>query len=153
MSVLVLGLAPEMANDPPEQPFPQALRALLEKHELSFRALAAKTAEYRPDGLSSGYLHRLAQGKDRPSIEAFEVIAAAIGVGPETFGEYRLAVARRQLDERDVGLGQALQNLAYIETAMQTLPSRRQPRASAPDEASRRPGRAGSRATRSPRAG
>jgi transcriptional regulator with XRE-family HTH domain len=61
--------------------------------------------------LSAGYLGMIERGEKQPSIEAIEAIARALGVAAGTFAEYRLALARRQLDEREVGLDQALANL------------------------------------------
>jgi len=53
----------------------------------------------------------LANGHDKPSIRAMELIAQACEVDPDYFAEYRLAVAMRELDPAEVGLEQALENL------------------------------------------
>ncbi len=53
----------------------------------------------------------LANGHDKPSMRAMELIAHACGVEPEYFAEYRLAVAMRELDPNEVGLERALENL------------------------------------------
>jgi hypothetical protein len=53
----------------------------------------------------------LANGHDKPSMRAMELIARACKVPPGYFAEYRLAVAMRELDPGLVGLEQALENL------------------------------------------
>lgn len=57
------------------------------------------------------------KGKGQPAIPFLETLAAAIDVDPEEFPEYRLAVARRALDESEVGLVQALENLRAYQAA------------------------------------
>jgi hypothetical protein len=53
----------------------------------------------------------LANGHDKPSIRAIELISRACEVPPDYFAEYRLAMAMRELDPTVVGLDQALANL------------------------------------------
>jgi transcriptional regulator with XRE-family HTH domain len=52
----------------------------------------------------------LANGHDKPSMRAMQLIARACGVEPDYFAEYRLAAARRELDPAEVGLEQAVAN-------------------------------------------
>jgi hypothetical protein len=55
---------------------------------------------------------RTAPGAKLPATEELLVtLAAAVDVPPEEFIEYRLALARQQLDESGVGLERALANL------------------------------------------
>ena len=53
----------------------------------------------------------LANGHDKPSMRAMELIARACEVRPGYFAEWRLAAAMRELDPSEVGLEQALENL------------------------------------------
>ncbi len=80
---------------------------------LSFRALAAETRRTDPTGagLTHGHLGQLAGGHQHPSQRALEVLAAAFGIAPEFFVEYRLARLRHALNERQVGYERALQTL------------------------------------------
>ena len=61
---------------------------------LTYRGLAAKT------DLSAGYLNHLVHGnRPVPSNEVVERLAAALGVEPEHFREYRLRVITDRLEE------------------------------------------------------
>jgi len=91
--------------------FGDALRALMEARELSYRELAQATRQIDGRGMTHAHINMLANGHDKPSMRAMELIAAACGVEPEYFAEYRLAVAMRELDPAEVGLEQALENL------------------------------------------
>lgn len=53
-----------------------------------------------------------------PSPATLEALAAALNEEPTVFVEYRLARARGELDERIVGLDQAMENLDRIVTAL-----------------------------------
>jgi hypothetical protein len=53
----------------------------------------------------------LANGHDKPSMRAMDLIARACSISPDYFAEYRLAMAMRELDPEVVGLEQALENL------------------------------------------
>ena len=55
--------------------------------------------------------------------EQIAALAGAVGVPPEHFPEYRLALARRALDEREVGLDQAVKTLEQIQEHL--APARR----------------------------
>jgi transcriptional regulator with XRE-family HTH domain len=94
-----------------DEPFGDALRALMKKRGLSFRGLAEATREIDGKGMTHAHINMLANGHDRPSMRAMELIAHACGVRPEHFAEYRLAEAMRELDPAEVGLEQALENL------------------------------------------
>lgn len=67
-------------------------------------------------------------------LERYEWIASALDVEPMVFDEYRLGLARRMLDEKDLGLEQALANLEALRPAL--LAGRLEPL----EEALRRPG-------------
>ncbi len=93
------------------QPFGEALRALMDARGLTYRGLAQAIREVDDKGLTHAHINMLANGHDKPSLRAMELIAQACGVKPEHFAEYRLALAMRELDPSEVGLEQALENL------------------------------------------
>jgi hypothetical protein len=79
---------------------------------LSYRGLADAIRKFDEKGITHAHLNMLANGHDKPSMRAMELIARACSVSPEYFAEYRLAVAMRELDPSVVGLEQALENLS-----------------------------------------
>ena len=93
------------------QPFGDALRTLMNERGLSFRGLAEEISKIDHQGITHAHLNMLANGHDKPSMRAMELIARVCDVSPEFFAEYRLAVAMRELDPGIVGLEQALENL------------------------------------------
>jgi transcriptional regulator with XRE-family HTH domain len=93
------------------KPFGPALRDLMDARRLTFRALAEATRDHDGKGITHAHINMLANGHDKPSMRAMELIANACGVDPGYFAEYRLAVAMRELDPAEVGLEQALENL------------------------------------------
>jgi len=93
------------------KPFGEALRALMAERGLSYRGLAEATRQVDGRGMTHAHINMLAKGHDKPSMRAMELIAAACGVSPDHFAEYRLAAAMRELDPTEVGLEQALENL------------------------------------------
>ncbi|HWF25311.1 MAG TPA: helix-turn-helix transcriptional regulator [Solirubrobacteraceae bacterium] len=94
-----------------DQPFGDALRALMQARGLSYRTLAQATRELDDKGITHAHINMLANGHDKPSQRSMELIARACGVAPRYFAEYRLALAMRELDPAEVGLEQALENL------------------------------------------
>ena len=94
-----------------DKPFGDALRALMNDHGLTYRELAQQTRQLDGRGMTHAHINMLANGHDRPSTRAMELIAHACGVEPSYFAEYRLALAMRELDPDEVGFEQALENL------------------------------------------
>jgi transcriptional regulator with XRE-family HTH domain len=94
-----------------DQPFGDALRALMGARGMSYRALAEVTRGLDGKGITHAHINMLANGHDKPSLRSMELIARACGVEPDYFAEYRLAAAMRDLDPAEVGLEQALENL------------------------------------------
>jgi transcriptional regulator with XRE-family HTH domain len=92
-------------------PFGDALRELMQAQGLSYRALADRIRQIDSKGITHAHLNMLANGHDKPSMRAMELIARACSVSPEYFAEYRLSMAMRELDPDVVGLEQALENL------------------------------------------
>jgi len=78
---------------------------------LSYRSLAEATRRLDGRGMTHAHINMLANGHDKPSMRAMELIAQACDVQPAYFAEYRLATAMRALDPAEVGLEQALANL------------------------------------------
>jgi transcriptional regulator with XRE-family HTH domain len=94
------------------KPFGEALRRLMRTRGLSYRELAQATRGLDGKGMTHAHINMLANGHDRPSMRAMELIAKVCGVPPDYFAEYRLAAAMRELDPAVVGLEQALENLS-----------------------------------------
>ncbi len=95
-----------------EQPFGEALQALMSERGLTYRALSQMTRELDGKGLTHAHINMLANGRERPSERAMVLVARALEVEPEHFAEYRLAAAMKELDPNVVGLEQALENLS-----------------------------------------
>ena len=98
-------------TSPSTQPFGDALRALMDARSLTYRGLAEATRKLDGKGITHAHINMLANGHDKPSMRAMELIAAACEIEPDYFAEYRLASAMRELDPAEVGLEQALENL------------------------------------------
>jgi len=98
-------------QDRSTRPFGEALRSLMDARHLSYRGLADAISRADERGITHAHLNMLANGHDKPSMRAMELIARACSVSPDYFAEYRLAVAMRELDPSVVGLDQALENL------------------------------------------
>ena len=76
-----------------EEPFGPTIERLMGETGVTYRGLAEKT------GLSAGYLNHLVHGnRPVPSSEVIETLAAALGVEPEHFREYRLRVITEKLE-------------------------------------------------------
>jgi transcriptional regulator with XRE-family HTH domain len=91
--------------------FGAALRALMKARGLTYRRLAEDTRALDGKGITHAHINMLANGHDKPSMRAMELIAQACGVPPSYFAEYRLATAMRELDPTEVGFEQALETL------------------------------------------
>jgi transcriptional regulator with XRE-family HTH domain len=77
-----------------EEPFGPTIERLMAENGVTYRGLADKTR------LSAGYLNHLVHGnRPVPSNEVVETLAAALGVEPEHFREYRLRVITQRLEE------------------------------------------------------
>jgi transcriptional regulator with XRE-family HTH domain len=94
-----------------DEPFGASLRALMESRGLSYRKLSDETRRLDGRGMTHAHINMLANGRDKPSTRAMELIAQVCEVEPDYFAEYRLAMAMRDLDPNQVGLEQALANL------------------------------------------
>ena len=76
-----------------EEPFGPTVERLMAERNVTYRGLAEET------GLSAGYLNHLVHGnRPVPSMEIIQKLAAALGVEPEHFREYRLRVITDRLE-------------------------------------------------------
>ncbi len=76
-----------------EDPFGPTVERLMNESGVTYRALADKTK------LSAGYLNHLVHGnRPVPSNDVVETLAAALGVEPEHFREYRIRVITDKLE-------------------------------------------------------
>jgi transcriptional regulator with XRE-family HTH domain len=63
---------------------------------LSYRGLADAIRKFDEKGITHAHLNMLANGHDKPSMRAMELIARACSVSPEYFAEYRLSASSRR---------------------------------------------------------
>ena len=76
-----------------DEPFGPTIQRLMAETGVTYRALAEKTQ------LSAGYLNHLVHGnRPVPANEVVERLAAALGVEPEHFREYRVRVITERLE-------------------------------------------------------
>jgi transcriptional regulator with XRE-family HTH domain len=76
-----------------EEPFGPTIERLMAEQGVTYRGLAEQT------NLSAGYLNHLVHGnRPVPSNEVVRTLAAALGVEPEHFREYRLRVITERLE-------------------------------------------------------
>ena len=83
--------------------FPQEVAVRLEEKEWSLRQLARATQEDSGWGALST-IHEILSGHRRATMQAMENIAHAMHLPPESFLEYQLGLARRNLDPEVVGI-------------------------------------------------
>lgn len=107
-----------------DKPFGDALRVLMRERGLSYRSLAEATRQVDGRGMTHAHINMLANGHDKPSMRAMELIAQACDVDANYFAEYRLAAAMRALDPAEVGLERALENLNARLGAQRSLGAR-----------------------------
>lgn len=133
------------------QDFATSVKQLAAERGLSVAKVGYQAYDPSIKGTNPDTFKSVMAGRRIVTPTLIEAVAQVLDVPPEEFAEYRLALARRQLDEREVGLADALENLQRVEAAMQTRP-RTASRASAPEEANPRPPRAGARAAKNRKA-
>ena len=76
------------------EPFGPTVERLMADTRITYRGLADKT------NLSAGYLNHLVHGnRPVPSNDVVKTLAAALGVEPEHFREYRLRVITERLEQ------------------------------------------------------
>lgn len=76
-----------------DEAFGPTVERLMGENRVTYRGLADKT------GLSAGYLNHLVHGnRPVPSNDVVKTLAAALGVEPEHFREYRLRLITERLE-------------------------------------------------------
>lgn len=97
------------------EPFADRVKRLAAGRSLSVSKLGYLA--YDPDvkGTNPDTFKSVMAGRRSVNTALIEAVSSVLQIPPEEFPEYRLAVARRQLDEREVGLEQALETLSEIE--------------------------------------
>ena len=90
--------------------FADELYECIVREEISIREFSRRAIKRTGWG-SHSTINALLHARLEPSIEAMEACARTLSVSPYHFAEYRLAMARRQLDPKVVGLESALRNL------------------------------------------
>lgn len=104
-----------MSRPTEPEPLPDHLRRLRSERKLSRSLLSRATVAFDGKGLAEATVKALEGGRNDAGPATIEALAHGLQVPPETFPEYRLALARRQLDPGHVGLAQALAALARFE--------------------------------------
>jgi transcriptional regulator with XRE-family HTH domain len=90
-----------------EEAFGPTIERLMDETGVTYRGLAAKT------DLSAGYLNHLVHGnRPVPSNEVIERLAAALGVEPAHFLEYRLRVITGRLEQLPAMIDRLYKQLA-----------------------------------------
>lgn len=104
-----------------EEPFPDRLKRLAAARGLSVSKVSYMA--WKPDlkGTSPNTLNSVMAGRRPVTAPIVEAVAQVLQVQPDEFPEYRLLMARRALDEREVGFEAALRALSQFESALDTL--------------------------------
>lgn len=99
------------------QPFPDRVKALAADRGLSVSRVGQRAGARELKGTSPDMFKSAMAGHRKVTPVLIEEVARVLEVPPDEFPEYRLAIARRQLDENEVGLDQAIATLEVIEAA------------------------------------
>lgn len=101
--------------------FGTRLRALRENRGLSLQRLSL--AVYEADGAQKLYdpafLSKIERAGARPPTRLMVLLGEVLDPKIEELPEYHLAMMRRALDEREIGIDQALSNLRVIDKAVE----------------------------------
>ncbi len=100
-------------------PAREAIKALQTERGWSIRDLSRHIHDRFPGWGSPALLSDYRTGKQRMSVSTLEKLAVVFGVEPDLFSDYRLAVARNQLDPDEVGLDAALRTLERFDLDME----------------------------------
>lgn len=96
------------------EPFPARVKRLAAERKLSVAQVGQEAADYNVRGTTVSTLNKAMRGKRHPGRRLVENIAQVLEVDPWEFPEYRLATLRAALDEREVGLDQAVANILRL---------------------------------------
>lgn len=102
-----------VALEPTDKPFGAALADLLREADYTTSSGNVNWHAFSRELNDVHYetLRKVVSGERTATPGVIEEVARALRVKPEHFAEYRLALARRQFDVREVGFDQALSNL------------------------------------------
>jgi transcriptional regulator with XRE-family HTH domain len=131
------------------EPLTDRMRRLRSEQGLSRSQLSRATVAYDGKGLAEATVKAVESGINRPGPTTIAAIAHALGADPRAWPEYRLALARQQLDEREVGLDQALATLMRFEEAL-SAPDQNAGHAAPPALSSHRRAAASARGSQTP---
>jgi transcriptional regulator with XRE-family HTH domain len=101
------------------KPFAVEVGRLREERGWSIERLVHEAWQPEIRGTSPAMIRKALKGERTLTIPLMTAVAEALDVDPGRFLEYRLALARRMLDEREVGLETAAEN---YETFAKVLP-------------------------------
>jgi transcriptional regulator with XRE-family HTH domain len=104
----------------PVEPFPDRVKRLAAERGMSVAKLSYLAYDPDAKGTNPDTLRSVMAGRRRVTPALIEALARVLDVEPTEFPEYRLADVRRRLDEREVGLDEALRYLERIEQARKT---------------------------------
>lgn len=98
--------------------FGQRLRALREDRGLSLHRLSLALYEADADKgrvYDASFISKIEKDNARPPTNLMVLLGEVLNPSKEELPEYHLAMMRRALDEREVGLDQALANLQHLD--------------------------------------
>jgi transcriptional regulator with XRE-family HTH domain len=95
----------------PPQGIEELLPQLRKERGWSRERLSHQAFGIDSEGTSVAQIAAIERGERRASARTMMAIAEALEISPDSFPEYRLAVARIALDERLVGLDEAVKRL------------------------------------------
>lgn len=102
--------------------FPTLLKRLAAERGVSVNRVGFEAYDPNITGTNPDTLKSVMAGRRRVTATLIEAVADVLDVEPQLFAEYRLAMMRQSLDERDppdgVGLEEALAQLSRIEEAL-----------------------------------
>jgi transcriptional regulator with XRE-family HTH domain len=110
--------------------FGEALREIVVERDYATSAGAPNWSAFAAalEGVSYETLRRTITRQKLPSAQLIEECARALGIRPEYFLEYRLALARRDFDPAEIGLDRAIANLAvWADARRGASPGQRSP--------------------------
>jgi transcriptional regulator with XRE-family HTH domain len=140
----IVGTVPEA-----EEPFVLRVRRLAAERGMSLERVGVEAWDQNIRGTSPNLFKQVIAGRRALKPALIEAVARALHVPPEEFPEYRLALARRALDENEVGLDEALELLSRIEGALRERAAGKAGRAAARERDSQRRSQAGRSAGKS----
>jgi transcriptional regulator with XRE-family HTH domain len=109
----------EETSDP--APFAEAVQRAYTARGWTKTRFISEAGDYNTPGASPEMIRMALNGRRRLTPTIMEAAARALDVPPEAWIEYRLARARRLLDEQELGLEAAAENYMLIEDSFADL--------------------------------